>query len=211
MGKTATLVHDLEGNPSDQIFNVPANFQGRKALVYARNWSAVKPRRVIKEAVSFITGGEITVDEMAKKGRPAPSLDTLRERAKTTDVNFYEDKIVPAVFVIRFDGRELAIPFHGIDAKTGEECDAPHVLVEEGAYDLYCGNYERMHSRDPRIKAAEAQHVAGKGRRNMVWAADSDSPKTPSAFVELIRELIPEPQVVLDTERLYPGMSVEIG
>jgi hypothetical protein len=209
MGAVGALVKDLETNPGDQVFNVPANFTGRKALVYARNWSSVRPRKVIVEPVSFIAGGERTIDEMAKKHKPAPALETLREQAKTKDMNFYDTRIEPAVFILRFDGAQLAIPFHGIDAKTGEECDAPHTLVSEGAWDLYCGNFERMHSKDPRIQAAEAQHVAGKGRRNLVWAEGSNTTKSPAAFVEFIRELIPEPQVVLDTERLYPGMSTE--
>lgn len=227
MGKLGALVKDLESSPlglgtGEQVFNVPANF-APKALIYARNWSAVRERRILDESVSWYRGGEEHMDELAKKGI---SLDSLQKTSRVKDVNFYRKAVEPTIFKVQFDLQHypegIPIPPHGLCAKNkttpckdhaGHFCvDAPYIQIPEGAYDLYCGNFERMHSKNIHVKTKEMEHLIGKGKMLKVWAHDSGyGDKTDFMYVEFIRELIPEPMAVLADDRLYAGMAIEVG
>lgn len=193
---------------------VPANYRGQKAVIYARNWSAVRKRRVIIDPVSFARGGEDIQADLAKKGQGV-SLDKLHEKALDfrVDLDKTEERLMAAVFMVTFDGKQYPVPPHGIDAITHEECDAPHVIMPEGAWDLHCGNFDMLKYGTPKDRENEMVRMVSKwGRYNRVFSADTPlgSPGTKYAYVEFIREPIPEAAVAVDTERLYPGQLVEV-
>lgn len=193
---------------------IPANYRGAKAVIYARNLSAIEKHRVIVDAVSFARGGEIIQEDLAKKGQGV-SLDKLHERAlnHNVDLSKTDDVLLPVVFLVEFNGRKTPVPFHGIDAVTHEECDAPRIIVPEGAWDLYCGNYDLLHYGNAKDREGEIVRLRNKwGRYNRVFCDDFPRGQQGSqyAYVEFIREPIPEAAAVVDTEELFPGMLVEV-
>jgi hypothetical protein len=212
---------------SDPNPMVPVNYRGRKAIVYARNFSAVEKRTVIVDAVSFIRGGDTIQEKLAKRGQGV-SLDKLHEKAlnhvTAAEMSLKEDTLLPCVFIVEFDGKKIPIPYHDVCMRNpaDKECkehpgrfcvDAPFIIVDEGAWDLYCGNYDLMHYGTPKDHENELTRLRGKwGRFNRVYC--DEFPKghgmTTFAYVEFIREPIPEAQTVIETDKLFPGMLVEV-
>ena len=90
------------------------------------------------------------------------NIATLQEAVRDgQDMNVYEEKIERVMFAPMFNGRRYPVP-----PAKGDE-DPPRIQVPDAFWDLYCGNYERMHSGDPRIREAEMLKFANSQiRRN---------------------------------------------
>lgn len=198
----------LGQGPGERVPYVPANFRGQQAMVYARNWSSVRPRKIVIDAVSYYRGGDVVQRDQIAVGA-VQSLESLHQQARDgVDKSKYAMEIKPIVFTVRFDGRATPVPYHGVDALTGEECDAPHVVIPEGAWDLYVGNWDALHSKNPQERNLELARVsAAWGKFNRVFHAEA--PPGEFAYVEFVRIPIPEATTAIDGDRLFPGMLIE--
>uniref|UniRef100_E6QP85 Uncharacterized protein n=1 Tax=mine drainage metagenome TaxID=410659 RepID=E6QP85_9ZZZZ len=159
----ALIALDLQQNPmglgqNEGNLQTPFNAAMPAARVYVRNWSRTQKRKMVKIAVSERRGADeaLLADKELQKRY---NVDTLSSRAgKGFDVNVYETKVHPVAHRLKWNNRDFVI----LPASSDDE-DPPMVLLPEGVWDLYLGNYERMHSDDHRVRAEEG------GRLGTIW------------------------------------------
>jgi hypothetical protein len=190
-------------------FNTPR--EGRIVTVRVRNHSAQFKRRVLKIAVSYKRGGDeaVLTDKYRKSGM---SMETIQRLSLDRDMNVYTDVVVPVTAVIRFNSKIYRIPPADDPASI-----PPEVVVPEGVYDLYLGNYDRMHSADHRDRNDEAQRLfyrwGSGGSRAVLYLKDDGTPdqdRNPFGFLEFIREVSQPLAQAIDAEQLAAGQIVEV-
>ena len=127
--------------PGEGILQVPFNAAATTPRVYVINHSATRMRRYVKIGVSERRGIQeaLLADRQLQK---VHNVETLRQNVREGyDMNVYDQKIEPVIFVVRHDGHEYLIP----PAASTDEAPEPQ-LIPEGAWDQYLGNYERMNA-----------------------------------------------------------------
>jgi hypothetical protein len=166
--------------------------------------SATLKRRIVREHVSFRRGG----DEQLRDGKaskafgPNTSADDLRYRViGGANMDWTEERVQSLDFVVRHDGKRYLIP--AVDPKTGE--NAPWIIVDPGVWDLYMGNWERMHSRDARVMTDEMTNTQGRGLSKWVIGEDA-----PFGLLEFSREEIRLETSVIDKEAIASGRILEV-
>lgn len=189
----------LGQGPGDPNLALPFNATAIRPRVYIVNRSATQPRRIVKVAVSGRRGAReaLMADELLRKDFTPQGI--YDEANKGADMNVYEDGIIkPVVLRVTFNSEPFFIyPAKCKTDKDGKvleiiEKEEPH-LVPDGVWDLYLGNYDRMHSDDHRVVGTEAERLAvtWTQRRNPVFQYHDELGKhltdNPFGFVEFIR------------------------
>jgi hypothetical protein len=192
---------------------VPYNMSA-EAVIHVRNWSALRPRRVLVEAVSPQRGGTRQVKEKGNPnfGRTPEELQRL-VKDEGRDMNWYEYKIAPIPFGLRFDGQvvEIRPDLEEVDVKnpdTGEyhmEKQPKWYLIKPGAWDLYMGNFERMQSRNNMERSKEMEQLNNRGLHRWVLSADN-----PYGILEFKREEIRYETQRVDRDRVSAGEIIEV-
>ena len=170
--------------------------------------SALNPRKIIKEYVSWRRGGEAQLSDAKYRERihGQTSVDQLRERARSgEDMNWTETATVATAFVIRHNNRKIVVP--AFDSITQEP--APWITVDPGIWDLYMGNYDRMHSADIRERNDELTLLAGRNLHRFAYAEDADEER-PFAFLEFSREEVLYTEAVVDQSMIAAGRLIEV-
>jgi hypothetical protein len=223
----ADVIQALNSSPLGTLageanLQTPFNATPRTPNVYVVNHSRKKVRRVCVVPVSSLSGAEEALmyhsEKDGEKCRGAKeckgaeyrqtfgNAENLYKAAVRRDMSIYEDKIEAVFFTINFAGIK-----YSIEPATEADPDNPPVeKIPEGAWDLYCGNYERMHSTlpdgrpDSKAVGEEVQRLALRWSRkhNPVWIITDDGVadpnKNPFGFVEFIREIPKEAPIRVD-------------
>jgi hypothetical protein len=156
----AMVMLDLQTNPlgmkgGEANLQAPFNSASPTARVFLVNWSATERRKYTKVAVSFKRGAAKALAADAQLAK-VYNLSTIREAvADGQDMSVYDYKIAPALFAPMWNGVRYPIP----PAKD-KDSQPLRVQVPEGLWDLLMGNYERMHSDDPKERAEESMRLA---------------------------------------------------
>ena len=190
--------------PGEAGLQSPYNLRPDMVIVKVRNLSAIHKHRIVREAVSIRRGGnEQLKDRHGKEtwGSNVSPAELQFRVAQGEDVNWYEDKIVPQDFILRHDGRRYLIP--AIDPKTGE--NAPWITVPAGAWDLYMGNWDRMHSPSAKERATELEMLGVRGFSK--WVADDDNS---FGFLEFSREIVRVETATVDAALVRSGRLIEV-
>lgn len=195
----ALIELDLKTNPlgrgqGDPNLSLPFNASATRPRVYIVNNSATKERRIVKIAVSGRRGAREALQadpDLRKDFTPQGIYDEVN---KGVDMNVYQDGVIkPVVLKVTFNGEKFFIypAKTDKDGKIVEKAE-PH-LVPEGVWDLYLGNYERMHSDDQFVVGEEATRLAvtWTQRRNPVYGYVDEhgrySTDNPFGFCEFVR------------------------
>jgi hypothetical protein len=197
----------LGSQPGEAHLQAPYNQRAANVLVKVRNLSAIKARMVIEEYVSFRRGGSKQLNDTKRKQEfyGNSSVDELRMRvANGENLNWEVKRVEPIDFVIRHDSLRYLIPALDADGKP-----APWINVEPGVWDLYMGNYWRIHSKDQRERIDELQLLNSRNLYRYAYAED-DQEERPYAFLEFHREEIKIADVVVDTDRVSSGKLIEV-
>ena len=196
----APLGHD----PLETGLNNPFNSRPTSVIVRVRNWSASVPRKVLKTAISFKRGAE----RLSEKERGGMSIEALQIASFTDDFSRYETKVKPVKAIIKWDGKDYVIP----PADPATPDNPPAVTVPEGAWDLYLGNYDRMHDTDPNIRVRELEVLSLRrgGRTNAVLERDPVTGEVTSGFLEFIREEVRPQSVAVDAAAMSAGEIEEV-
>lgn len=176
----------------------PFNAATDMVLVKCRNLSATMKRRVVIEAISWYSGGEQYAMEQQEKGKTI-HLELLRQQAAKRDVSPFEDKILAVDVMLKFNNGNYVVPHTGADGEVGPWTDLP-----DGLYDLYMGNYQRLHN--PMELAAEMERV--KSRRKDICIRERNT--NPWAFLEWSYEIKRPLPTAIDTERVFSGDLMEV-
>jgi hypothetical protein len=156
----AMVLLDLKQNPlglgkGDPSFQAPFNASLPQARVYLINHSAAVRRKFVKVGVSFKRGAAQALQADAEL-RKLYNIATLREAvADGQDMNVYAEKISPVLYGPRWNNTVYRIP-----PAMNPGDPPPRIQVPEGVWDLLMGNYDRMHSADPRERAEESMRLA---------------------------------------------------
>jgi hypothetical protein len=203
------LEHDLKGTPmgmapGDPAFDMPMNHAAPTARVFLRNWSATQKRQYVKIGVSDRRGmSKALLDnkELQKTyGNVAMMKESVREGV---DLNVYDMKVQPVMFAPLWDGRRWPVA-----PAPNPETQPTAVQVPEGMWDLFMGNWDRMHSPSPQIRAEEQVRLATSMlfKQSSILFVTVDQNQevrdNPFGFIEIIRlteKMIP---VAPDTEFL---------
>jgi hypothetical protein len=173
---------------------------------FVRNWSGNKNRRYIKEYVSLFGGGEQTAKEKKEKGEPF-SIEELRAKiSRGQDASIVADgtKAIPAILTGNSQ-KFLVEP-----TKNPKE-DPPWVPITGTVYDLYYGNFERLHGGDPREAAREMESLALRRRVDPVMRVDKHGrPTNPFGFLEFKREVMEPKTMAVDAEEVFAGEYIEV-
>lgn len=177
----------------------PFNARPVNAQVFLINHSATQTRKFVKLAVSERRGADeaLLADKELTK---IYNVETLSRAAGRRDMNVYVSKVQPVVYRVIFDSQ----PFYITYAKG--ESDPPRCLVPEGVWDQFMGNYERMHSDDPRVVSEEAQRLAllWQGRHNPILRITENGETTtrdnPYGYLEIVRIVQTEAPQSLDRD-----------
>lgn len=178
--------------PGEAHLQAPYNNSSPEAIVRVRNTSDVRKRRVVVEANSFAHVSERSIRDQKSPFR-GRSEEAVMRQGLTRNVNWEEDRVEPIIAVLKFNGKRYVI-------QPGEE-----KIVEEGMWDLYCGNYNRMNSRDIREATDEMQRVNERGLSK--WVVGTNNPY---GYLEFTREPITVEAAVLDREHMPAGPMMEI-
>ena len=118
-------------------------------------------------------------------------------------MNVYSTKIEKVLYAPLFDGKRYFVP----PAKGSE--DPPAVQVPDGLWDILCGNYERMHSPNPKTKNEEEARFAASMIRKLnpiafitVDGERVEKTENPFGFIEIERRTEKLEPVTPDTEFL---------
>lgn len=179
--------------------NVAANAVPPKALYHARNVSSTVKRRVVKHFVND------SMDSYPQEVLDHYGIDRieLKKRCQTRDMNIYEEKAVPIRRGLVFNNRVTVVE-PGPEGKPGE-----WKPIDEGIVDLYLGNWERMHSSDPKVRETEGLRIARKldGKPVCFWEGQD---RPPSAYIEIRREEITVAPVAADNANIFADQAIEI-
>lgn len=187
--------------PTERHLAAPYNSVPQSAVVEVRNLSASIKRRFVKEAISIRRGGDRAIKEGPYKGPEykGTSVDMLRWRvAQGENMNWEIEDVKPTDWLLRHNSQEWMIWY--ADPVTNVE--APWITVNEGAWDLYMGNWERMHSTDAQERQREAQRLQGRGYFKYTVHEDN-----PYGFLEFRRRPIEAQQVLVD-RKVIEGRSI---
>ena len=204
----AEVIASLNGNPLGSLqgeanLQTPFNATSKHPNVFVINHSRTKTRKVCVVPVSEFSGGEDAL-QYSKEHKLTlhqhHSIDTLYAAAKKRDMSIYEDVVRPVVVKMTIDGRDYFIS----PAPENDPDNPPMEQVDEGVWDLYLGNYDRMH---PETKPARDQATARKemgeetarlalawsGRKNPVWRVVVDGKveerNNPFGYIEFVRQV----------------------
>lgn len=209
----AELIHSLSNMPLGRLqgeadlvspFNTPA----RRPKVFVVNHSRTKTRRIKTVAVSPFHGAEEAIVR-SKEYKQLYNVSLIYEMAKTRDMSLYEDIIKPTWLKITMDGRDSYIA----PAPEEDPDNPPIVEVDEGCWDLYLGNYQRMHG-TPQEVSAETQRLANlwRAKKNPVWrindCGDLTERQNEFGFVEFIREMPVEAPRVRDDKPFVTALDL---
>lgn len=219
----------------------PINQRTEIVICKVRNLSAVRKRRRYLDYISPFGGGEEYAREQQERGKTV-SLELLQQQAaRGRNPSPTIDEISPIDIVLKFDNGSFVIPYKHCARCDSEQasfeaaverdpqtkllppprlCDhegrayAPWIdRLPSGIYDLYMGNYARMHSSDPTEMSAEVNRVKTRRTDYCLRYTDNDrrrEERNPWAFVDWHYEIHrPEPAAI-DQERVYAGELVEI-
>jgi len=191
--------------PGEQGLAVPYNQPRTTVIVRVRNLSATLKRAIVREYVSIRRGGqEMLADNEGRKrfGGNAVSPEVLHQRvAQGDNMNWVENRVSPIDFRIRHDNMPYTI--HAVDPVTGE--NAPWYVVAPGVWDLYMGNWDRMHSRDPRDKTREIEMLITRGLNR--WVATEGNPY---GILEFERQEVRIEQEAIDPALISSGHLIEV-
>ena len=211
----ADIVQSLNSSPLGTLageanLQTPFNATPKRPNVYVVNHSRKKVRRMAVVSVSTLSGAEEALTSQTAKGKEYRTTygnaENLYRAAARRDMSIYEDKIEPAMLTINFDGQRFAI----MPAPADDPDNPPIEQIPEGAWDLYCGNWERMHALlptglpDEKTRGEETQRLMLRWTRkhNPVWRIMDDGKSTDSqnafGFVEFIREIPKEAPIRVD-------------
>ena len=202
----AAIIQDLNSNPMGTLqgeasLQVPFNTPSKRPNVYIINHSRTKVRRVCTVPVSQMSGADVALRKSKEYQKEYGNVANIYEAAKRRDMSLYEDKVEPCVLKVQFDGRVWYIP----PADESDPNNPPAELVEDGVWDIYCGNFDRMHSSDPKEVGNEQAHLSltWARRHNPVWRVVIDGqeekrPDNPFGFIEFVRETPTEAPRQLD-------------
>jgi hypothetical protein len=227
----ADIVASLNSQPLGTLageanLQTPFNATPKHPNVYVVNHSRKKVRRVCVVAVSTVSGAEDALLYHSEKRESDGAIkckgpthckgaeyrqaygnaENLYKAAQRRDMSIYEDRIEPAVFTIAFDRQRYVI----MPASAEKPDDPPVEMVPEGAWDLYCGNWERMHAvredgqPDNKVRGEEVQRLAlaWSRKKNPVWRTMDDgkvsTSDSPFGFVEFVREIPKEAPIRVD-------------
>jgi hypothetical protein len=193
---------------------VPFNLTADMVIVKFRNLSAIRDRIFYTDRISWFQGGELWVQQQKENGVSITmaDLELLRSRARHSDVSPRAKGTKPQDIFLTFNGLQYIVPHTGLGivggvdlGKLGEQ--APWIQVPEGAYDLYVGNYQRLHSRNDKERSDELARVRER-RRDIILRGKND--KNEFAFVEASYEIMTPQAVAIDQDRVYSGDLVEV-
>lgn len=216
----ANVVLELNSQPLGTLageanLQTPFNATAKRPNVYVVNHSRKKKRRICKVAVSQLSGAEEALMYEGPQGEQYRKVygnaENLYLAAKRRDMSIYEEEIEPCIFTIPFNGLRYTIA----PASEKDPDNPPIEQIPEGAWDLYCGNYERMHAvypqthpnagaPDEKTRGEEAVRLslAWSRKHNPVWRILDDGKPTTSqsqfGFVEFIREIPKEAPIRVD-------------
>jgi hypothetical protein len=156
----ALAILDINANPlgsgqGEANLSTPFNAVLPAARVYIRNHSASVKRQFVKVSVSWKRGANEALRADAEL-RKIYNISQVREDAQSgIDMNVYGEKVEPVMFSAKWNSKIYTIP-----PAADDKSEPPRVQVPEGVWDLLMGNYERMHSADPAIRADESMRLA---------------------------------------------------
>jgi hypothetical protein len=217
----------LGSQRGEEHLQAPYNQRPSSAIIRVRNMSTVVARRVIIEAVSYRRGGEKSITEKSGPFHKIAnaSVDALRFKvAQGENMNWEDMRVEPQDAVLRHDGKRFLIEYKrdmsqpetviGRDKLTGHAIvDRPPLMgepgdwvaVSEGLWDLYMGNWERMHSGSEKERIDEIMQVNGRALNRFVVGEDN-----PYGYLEFSRDEIRIEEAVIDNERIRAGSLIEI-
>lgn len=191
------------GTQAGENFKVPVNFRMPSVRVYVINHSRTKEWKRVAVAVSERRGAEDALI-YDKKLAEIYNVDTLAKRVEQgRDMNRYEKEAKAVIYGLRIGGKVIPVP----PAKSESEAP-PRIEVPEGAWDLYLGNFERMHSGDSVVLGEEATRLAmaWRYRHNPVFRVTIDGESKDRdndfGFLEFVREPVVITTTPLDKEYL---------
>lgn len=206
--------------PEDQGHRRPYNASDETVIVNVRNLSALRPRKMEVDHISFFRGGEQWAAEQAEKGRVV-NLDMLySQMAKFGDnargVQPTIVKLAPIDALLAWDNQVWIVPALDDHGKPAPWCKVP-----EGVLDLYYGNWKRLHEMSPKERSTELEAVRSRRRDFIVRrpqnedfmkaheteVADKDNP---FAFIVFDRQVVKPTAVAVDMERVYAGHAMEV-
>lgn len=212
----AAVIYDLNQNPLGALqgeanLQTPFNSVAKRPNVYIVNHSRTKTRRVCTVPVSYLSGADEALRKSKEYQKEYGNVANIYEAAKRRDMSLYEDRVEPCVLKITFDSQTFYIP----PAPEDDPDNPPAEMVPDGVWDLYLGNFERMH---PNPNATpEARHAAQKEhgeemarltllwsrKKNPVWrvvvdGAEEKRQDNPFGFIEFVREIPAEAPRRLD-------------
>lgn len=190
--------------PTERHLAAPYNAAPQAAIVEVRNLSASVERLVVKEAISIRRGGDAALKRGPYSGKEyvGTSVDQLRWRvAQGENMNWEIKQVKPTDWILRHNSQEWVIWYNNPKDPNGGG-EPPWIAVNEGAWDLYMGNWERMHSEDVREKQREAQRLQGRGYFKYVLHDDN-----PYGFLEFRRRPIEAQQIDVD-KSIIAGRSI---
>ena len=206
--------------PEDQAHRRPFNTVDETIIVRVRNLSALRPRRVEIDHISFFRGGESWAQEQLDKGRQV-NLDMLYSQVakfgdQARNVQPTELKMAPIDAILTWNSGSYIVPSHDEHGKAAPWCEIP-----EGVMDLYYGNWKRLHEMTPKDRATELENVRSRRRDFIIrrpisadFMKESDSEKADKdndwAFIVFDRKVVSPQSVAVDMERVYSGKSMEV-
>ena len=186
--------------PEDQAHRRPFNTVDETVIVRVRNLSALRPRRVEIDHISFFRGGESWAQEQLDKGRQV-NLDMLYSQVakfgdQAKNVQPTELKMSPIDAVLTWNSGSYIV-------------------------DLYYGNWKRLHEMTPKDRATELENVRARRRDFIIrrpisadFMKESDNEKADKdndwAFLVFDRKIVSPQAVAVDMERVYSGRALEV-
>jgi hypothetical protein len=182
----------------------PFNGRPTGVIVKVKNWSASVPRTVLKTAISFKRGAE----RLSEKEKGGMSTEAIQVAAFVDDMSRYTTAVKPVRAIIKWDGKDYVIP----PASPSDPENPPAISVPEGAWDLYCGNYERMNDPDINVRVQEVTILGIRrgGRPSPIVERDPDTGEITTGFLEFIREEVRPQSVAVDSSALTSGEIIEV-
>jgi len=213
MGMTQAEVW-MDTRPGEN-FSVASNYRVAPYDIFIVNHSRTHPWRYCVVPVSYRSGAEDLLEYRQKKKDRSKteiySVDMVYRQAEKRDMSEYETGIRVVTAQVQIGGQVYYIP-----PAEADDVEPEPQMVKEGAWDLYCGNYERMHSDDPTEVAKEKEHLSllWLRKKNPVFLASVDGAETdlknPYGFLEIRRVTRKTAPQVLDKSFITAAQLVEV-
>jgi hypothetical protein len=222
-GNRAGLLADLRQTPLGGIskeagLQNPINLKPAQAVYYARNLSATRERKHVEKIASIRT---VPADILTAPGM-TEGVEAVKQAINAgDDYNRYVVGVQPMHRYLTSDSDKYLIPYKTlspdtVDARSGEECDAPWIGIPEAVFYLYYGNWEMLNTGDDREYTGEIERLNarfGSGRANIYVRHDREGNEidNPFAYIEFMREEIKTAPVSGDVRKLFAkGELVEM-